>query len=130
MLSRAEISFFRGEKQISEDYARKIRARAEAKIQRLHGELAILALDPKIGPIVRKALEDDTRTENCPSKSEDSTGPAVSAPKWVRVYDQEGDSLHFVSIFAIVLIAWKGQRSGSTPTWIGDSDEEASISSS
>jgi hypothetical protein len=52
MLSRAEISFFRGEKQVNEDYARKIRARTEAKIQRLRGELAILALDPKIGPVL------------------------------------------------------------------------------
>jgi hypothetical protein len=87
MLSGAEILFFRGEKQVSDDYARKIRARAEAKIQRLRGELAILALDPKIGPILRNALEGALRepniyqtescprTENCPSKTEELNGP-------------------------------------------------------
>jgi hypothetical protein len=53
--SLAEIDFLRGEKKVGRDCERMIRARVAAKIQRLRGELALLALDPKIRLVLEEA---------------------------------------------------------------------------
>jgi len=56
MLSKAEVEFLRGEKQVSGGYRRKIRERIRTKFQSLRDELAVIASDPEIGPILEEAL--------------------------------------------------------------------------
>ena len=70
MLSRAEILFFRGEKKVGKDYERMIRGRTTAKIRQLRKELTILALDPKINPVLEEALRDVLQPEN-PGRTQD-----------------------------------------------------------
>jgi len=80
MLSRAEILFLNGEKQVSESYAHKLRERIRTKAKKLPEELAVMALDPKVRLILDEAFGRLDMTEIRHAKTEELAGPLVSIP--------------------------------------------------